>query len=105
MAPVARPWMREDGPDLGGLFSADPLPSWWLRRRLEWSIQEERRMTDLGTAGLLGRGLGGSRGWSLQEERRMTDLGAVVIIGGGLAGAKPAEALRERGFDGTVVLA
>jgi NADPH-dependent 2,4-dienoyl-CoA reductase/sulfur reductase-like enzyme len=35
----------------------------------------------------------------------MTDLGSVVIIGGGLAGAKTAEALRERGFTGTVVLA
>lgn len=29
---------------------------------------------------------------------------STVIIGGGLAGAKAAEALRERGFDGTVVL-
>ena len=35
----------------------------------------------------------------------MTDLGSVVIIGGGLAGAKTAEALREGGFEGTVVLA
>src|SRR5581483_7090266 len=78
MAPVTRPWIREDGPALCGLFTADPLPSRWLRRRLEWSIQ---------------------------EERRMTDLGSVVIIGGGLAGAKTAEALRERGFEGTVVLA
>ena len=34
----------------------------------------------------------------------MSTLNSVVIIGGGLAGAKTAEALREKGFQGSVTL-
>ena len=34
----------------------------------------------------------------------MADSKTFVIVGGGLGGAKAAEALREKGFDGKVVL-
>jgi 3-phenylpropionate/trans-cinnamate dioxygenase ferredoxin reductase component len=34
----------------------------------------------------------------------MTSTTTFVIVGGGLAGAKAAEALREQGFDGQIVL-
>jgi NADPH-dependent 2,4-dienoyl-CoA reductase/sulfur reductase-like enzyme len=39
-----------------------------------------------------------------QDGAIMADSKTFVIVGGGLAGAKAAEALRERGFDGKVVL-
>src|SRR5688572_23287101 len=38
------------------------------------------------------------------EDEGMADQRRFVIVGGGLAGAKGAEALRERGFQGSIVL-
>ncbi|EUA42550.1 pyridine nucleotide-disulfide oxidoreductase family protein [Mycobacterium xenopi 4042] len=34
----------------------------------------------------------------------MAESSTIVVVGGGLAGAKAAEALRDKGFDGQIVL-